>query len=132
VPHITLKKIHSGSTDSSIKTISKKNLGGRKRWKKYIGSLIDIALKLSDENRILGKRTENSNITLDHASAAQCRYCACPKPHANRREASPPAAPEANENKPRIDVFCTGSTSHISPPGIHGNPGAVHVTPAYS
>ena len=47
------------------------------------------------------KNTENSNTKLGHVSAAQCRYRAYGTPGATYREASPPAAPQADENKSR-------------------------------
>jgi hypothetical protein len=41
---------------------------------------------------------------MDHVSSPQCRYCACPTPGATCSEASPPAAPEANDMKSLLQV----------------------------
>jgi hypothetical protein len=73
------------------------------------------------------KNTENSNIKLDHDSAAQCRYCAYPTPGAAYRQASPPAARQAYEIKSCRIVFCTGFTSRIPTPANRGTPGPMHL-----
>jgi len=61
------------------------------------------------------KNTENSNIKLDQVSAVQCRYFAYPTPGTTCHEASPPAAPQADENKSCSlrSVLASHLVSHI-------------------
>jgi hypothetical protein len=96
---------------------------------RYIGKLIDIAIKLSNINGILWKHKENSITKLDHISAAKCPNCAYPTPGATCREASQLAAPQ-DGIKSCTDMLCTPSTSRITPTGNHGNHGTEHVTSA--
>jgi len=74
------------------------------------------------------KNTQNSNITVDYASAALCRYCAHPTPREAYREASPPAGPQAYEIKTCRVALCTGFISRIPFPTNRGTPAQTHVT----
>ena len=53
--HILLKNIHFGSTDNSIlsKMCTKNWISKTEGGKKYIGNMIDIVLKQSDNNTTL-------------------------------------------------------------------------------
>jgi len=73
------------------------------------------------------ENTENSNIKVNHSSAAQFRYRVHPTPGAIYRDASPHAASHAYEIKScRVALFI-GFISPILPPANCGTPGTTHV-----
>jgi len=74
------------------------------------------------------RNTENSNIKLDQVSAVQCRYCTHSTPGATYHEASPLAAPQADENKSCRVALCTSFTSRIPHPANRGATGPMHMT----